>query len=135
MAPYAATGGSLALSYQLIVDFLNHHETNKDRPKVIDHFVATTILGTVIGTIMGGRPRYTFVGFLVSATLFAPMSWWVYKHARINAQSRPSNIFYENSVTQEELERIQQLDMIENLGAQMQSKPGYGYYHGDQRHV
>jgi hypothetical protein len=44
-------------------------------------------------------------------------------------------MFYENSVTQEEIERIQHLDAIELLGDKMQGQYGYGYFHKDPRHV
>lgn len=100
MVPYMLTGGSITLSYQLILDFLRHHEeTNNDRPFLIDHTIALSLIGTVVGGVMGGLPRYAFTGFMVSFFLLSPMTWWFYKQGRLNAVNRPANIFYENNVS------------------------------------
>lgn len=136
ITPYMLIGGSTTLSYQLIFDYLRHHEeTNNDRPLFFDHWKACTIIGAFAMGIYFGLPRYWFTGGFVGGFLIAPMSWWLYKHGRLNGQGRHSNIFYENSVTQEELERIQNTDAVEILGQTMLAKPGYGYFQGDARHV
>lgn len=136
LGPYMLIGGSVALSYQLILDFLRHHEeTNNDRPIFFDHWKACTIIGAFTGGFLGAMPRYWFTGAFVGGFLFCPMGWWLYKHGKVNAQNRPSNIYYMNDVNKEEVERIQHLDMIESLGATMLAQPGYGYFKGDGRHV
>ena len=129
-------GGSLALSYQLIFDFLRHHEeTNNDRPLYFDHMTACTLISSFTMGVWGAMPRYWFTGAFIGGFLIAPMGWWLYKHGRLNAQGRHSNMYYENSVTREEVERIQHLDAIESLGSAMQAQPGYGYFKQDSRHV
>lgn len=113
-------GGSLTLSYQLIFDILRHHEeSNNDRPVYFDHMTALTIIGTVTAGFVGGAPRFFFIGGFMSAFVIAPGTWWIYKHGRLNSNNRSSNIFYEDSVTRDEVERIQHLDEIESMGAYM----------------
>jgi len=69
--------------------------------------------------------------------LLSPMTWWIKKHGKPNSANRPANIFYENGVSQEEVDRIRYLDAVEILGQQLGATPGYGYFKGqsDQRHV
>ncbi|TNV76273.1 hypothetical protein FGO68_gene8827 [Halteria grandinella] len=136
VTPYAMIGGSVALTYQLVFDYLRHHEeSNNDRPLYFDHLKATTLITTVGAGIYGGLPRYWFTGFFVGSMLFAPMIWWLRVHGKFNAQNRPANIFYDNNVTKEEVERIRHLDEIESLGSAMLAAPGYGYFSGDPKHV
>jgi hypothetical protein len=117
-APYCMVGGTITLTYQLVFDFMRHHEeTNSDRPLFFDHMLACSILGTGIGAFAGAMPRFWFTGFFVGGFIVAPMTWWMYIHGRLNAQNRPTNMFYENSVTPEEIERIQHTDMLEALGS------------------
>ena len=112
--PYVMVGAATLLSYQIIRDYLRHHEEgNNDRPVVIDHMIATTAIMTVAGGFIGGLPKHALTGFVASVFLISPMSWWIYKHGRMNSGNRPADIFYENSVTPEEIERIQNLDLIE----------------------
>lgn len=102
----------MALSYQLIFDFLRHHEeTNIERPLFFDHMLACTIIGSVFAGLWKFYPRYWFTGGFIGGFMIAPMTFWAYKHARLNMVGRAApNIFYENSVTKEEIERIQALD-------------------------
>jgi len=129
-------GGSITLSYQLIFDYLRHHEeTNNDRPLYFDHSIALTIIGAASMGIYGGYPRFWFTGAFIGGMLIAPMTWWLIRHGRLNSQNRHANIFYENNVTKEEVERIQQLDAIESLGSALAAQPGYGYFKKDSRHL
>jgi hypothetical protein len=61
-------------------------------------------------------PKYWFIGGFVGFAIIAPSSWWIWKTGIFNGNNRPANIFYEDGVSQEEIERIQKLDEIENLG-------------------
>lgn len=106
LPPYAMYGGIIAFTYQFIYDFMNHHETNNDRPMFFNHLLATTTIMTVGSGIYGGLPTHALTGFILAIFLVGPMTWWFHKQGRVNANSRPSNIFYENSVTPEEVERI-----------------------------
>jgi hypothetical protein len=122
ITPYMLIGGSLTLSYQLIFDYLRHHEeSNNDRPLYFDHVKACTIIGAVSLGIWGAMPRFWFTGAFLGGMLIAPMSWWLYKHGRINGANRHSNIFYDNGVSQDEVDRIRHLDAIESLGSAMQA--------------
>lgn len=86
VGPYALIGGSLTLSYQLIFDFLRHHEeTNIDRPLYFDHWLACSIIGSASAGIYGTMPRFWFTGFLIGGFLVAPMTWWMYRQGRFNA--------------------------------------------------
>ncbi len=86
ITPYMLGGGSITLSYQLIFDYLRHHEeSNNDRPLFFDHAIACTAICSVMGGVYGGLPRYWFTGFFVGGMLLAPMSWWLLKHGRLNA--------------------------------------------------
>lgn len=129
-------GGSVTLSYQLVFDYLRHHEEgNNDRPLFFDHATACTLIGAFSLGMYGGFPRFWFTGGFVGGMIIAPMAWWLYKQGRLNAQDRHVNVFYEDNVTRDEVERIQNLDAIESLGTALLAKPGYGYFSGDSRHL
>ena len=136
ITPYMLIGGSVTLSYQLIFDYLHHHDTTKaDRPVYFDHLKACTIIGAFSLGMYGAMPRFWFTGAFVGGMMIAPMSWWLLKHGRLNGQGRHSNIFYTNDCSQEEVDRIRHLDAIESLGSSLQAKPGFGYFQGDAAHV
>jgi hypothetical protein len=63
------------------------------------------------------------------------MIWWAINHGRFNSLGRHPNIFYENGVSKEEIERIQQLDMLEALTVKIQSEPGFGYVKKDVKYI
>lgn len=134
--PYMLMGGTLAFAYQFIIDYLRHHEEhNNDRPMYFDHTIALTIIGASLGLFYGAMPRFVFLGGFAGAMIASPMSWWITRHGRLNAQNRHSNIFYENTVTQEDVDRIRHIDMLETLGEKMRATPGFGYHLKDPRHV
>ena len=135
MLPYAMIGGSLFLSYQLIIDYLKHHETNTDIPQYFYHTFALTVVGAGIGLFYGAMPRHLLIGGFMGGMFVAPASYFLMKTARFNANARNPNIFYENEVSQEDVDRIRHIDMIEALSHQMRARPGYGYHQKDQRHV
>jgi hypothetical protein len=101
--PYMLIGGSLTLSYQLILDFLHHHNSNTDRPQIIDHLIATCTIGTISGVAAGKRPVHALTGFMLALFIVAPTTWYVYKTGKFNAANRPANIFYENGLSKEEI--------------------------------
>jgi len=79
ITPYMLIGGSIALSYQLIFDFLHHHEEgNRDQPLYFDHAKALTIIGAFSLGMWGAMPRYWFTGAFIGGMILSPMSWWVY---------------------------------------------------------
>lgn len=75
--PYAFYGGAMTLSYQLIHDYLTHHETNGDRPSALNHWIATTIIGTTTSIILKGSLTSAAFGFIVSFFLLSPMTLWL----------------------------------------------------------
>lgn len=38
-------------------------------------------------------------------------------------------------MSQEDIELVQHIDMVESLAMKMRSQPGYGYAIGDSRHI
>lgn len=67
--------------------------------------IATVLITTVGAGLYQGTVTAVATGATVSIFLFGPMSWWLYKQSKLNS-NRPANIFYENGVTPEEIERI-----------------------------
>jgi len=59
--------------------------------------------------------------------LVAPAMWYFKNAGRLNPL-RPSNIFYENGTTTEEVERFRNQDEIEAMGLTMLCTPGFGYH-------
>lgn len=106
-----------------------------DKPKVVNHMIATCLLSTGSAVIYAGTVTAAAQGLVAGAILLGPMSWWLYKTAKINANTRPANIFYENGVTQDEIERIQHIDAMECVAFEMQSLPGYGLVSRNQSHM
>ena len=51
-------------------------------------------------------PKWWFIGAFLGGMVLAPASWWIKRHGRFNAQGRNSNIFYDNSLTKDDIERI-----------------------------
>jgi hypothetical protein len=82
MTPYILIGGSVFLGYQLVMDFLHHHdEGNRDRPLFFDHVIAMATIGTIGAGFYGG----TLIGALVSTTMIAPMTWWIRTQGKANS--------------------------------------------------
>ena len=96
---------------------------------------ALAFIGGAIGLFYGGMPRFVFTGAWVGGMMIAPFSWFMKKHAKFNAQERHPTIFYQDDLSKDDIERIQQIDAIETLGQVMKGKPGYGYHLRDQRHL
>jgi hypothetical protein len=69
-------GGSIFLSYDLIREFLVHHDENNLRPKVIDHLIAMSLIGTVGGLMTLNTIRGAFQGFVFFGINFGLLSWW-----------------------------------------------------------
>ena len=92
-------GSAITLSYQLIMDFIPHHNTYPDRPKYLDHLLATTLISSTIGLFKGGLPRHAFVGAFYSVFLISPLSWWLFRNGLFKPHVRAANIFYEEGIT------------------------------------
>ena len=105
LGKYALMGGSLFLSYQMIHDFLRHHDEANGRPMFFDHMIATTTIGTVLGGFYLKSPVGVFCSMFFSIVLVSPTMWWFKNKCKLN-HVRPANIFYENGTTAEEVERF-----------------------------
>ena len=133
---HAAYGGSVFLAYTLIYETLRHHDEDNRRPKFIDHTFAMTVIGAVgFGIQLGFLPRHLAQGALVGGATLGPMLWWLKLNAKFGGNIQPSNIFYEDDVTQEEVARYRAQDVTEQLAHEMMTMPGYGYITKDQRFV
>jgi hypothetical protein len=124
---YALFGASLFVGYDFIFDSLRHHDEANSRPVFFDHMIATTILGTALGAFTFSHPFHIFCAGFFSMSLVSPSIWWFKKAAVLNPV-RPSNIFYENGCTPEEVERFRHQDEIEEMAQRMLATPGYGYH-------
>ena len=75
---HAIYGGSLFLGYQLIVEFLRHHDHTNLRPMFVDHEIAMTIVGGFgAAATMGGAPKHFVVGALIGSLTLGPLLWWL----------------------------------------------------------
>ena len=88
--------------------------------------IATVILSTAGAGIYAGTVNAAATGAVAGLFLIGPMSWFLYKTGKLNSAVRPPNIFYENGVTPDEIERIQNIDAMECAAHEMLTTPGYG---------
>ena len=59
-------GGMAFLGYDLIMEFLRHHDEPNLRPLLVDHLVAFSAIGTIGGFCAGNTMVAAFQGFLLS---------------------------------------------------------------------
>ena len=60
-APYhMALGASAFLGYDLIMEFMRHHDETNPRPKIIDHLITMSIIGTAGGLLATNTVRGAF---------------------------------------------------------------------------
>ena len=122
-------GGSAFLFYSVGYDVMRHHADTLTRPKIIDHAILLGIIGAASGALTGNGSIRRVVQFTMFFTLtLAPMSWWFKLQGGMPGSYRkPVNIFYENDVTPEEVERFRAMDETEILAHNMSARPGYGF--------
>jgi hypothetical protein len=94
MLPYAMFGGSIFLGYDLIFRIMRASEEATDRPLIVDHWVATTILSAYTGMVMTNCIENT--AFITTAGFFvaAPMLWMFHTNNFKSANHDHPNIFY-----------------------------------------
>ncbi len=114
------------LTYELAHRMLRFNDLANPRSKFMDHFYVTTLMGTSLGFFFFPKLRYALVSFVTSATIIAPAIWFIRSNMNIGGADQP-NIFYEDTVSPEEVERFQMQDEIERQAHQMQVTPGFGY--------
>ena len=99
--PHMLYGGATFLGYQLVQDFMTHHNHTSNRPQIIDHTIALTLIGAFAGGLTGrGGLNRMIVGAFFAFTTLSPLTWWVKMQGLVpGATRKPANIFYENGVT------------------------------------
>ena len=128
-------GGSAMLAYSFITEYLSLHEEANPRPRIIDHLIATSIIGFGAGAITFNSLRGGIQGFLFVGLNLGLLSWWFKSFSfRPGGASGHANIHYEKDVTPEEKERIEMMDQTEILAYNMSMQPGYGLVQLAQKH-
>ena len=123
----AMMGAAAMTAYNGIQWFMRHHDEGNPRPYFYDHLIATTAIGFVGGCLYASHPFSVFTATFFSASVLAPASWWAFKSGGgLNRGNVHANIFYENNVTKEEVERFRMQDEVESIGLEMFTTPGYG---------
>jgi hypothetical protein len=124
---HMAVGGSIFLGYELIIEFMRHHDESNLRPMIIDHLIAMSLIGTVGGWMATNTIRGAFQGFLFFGLNIGFLSYWAMKMGlRPGAGEAPVLIYYDTDVTKEEKERFEMQDQLNILAFNMCTKPAYG---------
>ncbi len=108
---HALVGGGVALTYAFLRELMRHHQETLKRPKVIDHLIACTLIGS-IGSLLvfnGSIGGLLLNGAVVGNTL-GLMIWWASMQGMPGSHMQQANIVYENNVTEDEVARFQALD-------------------------
>lgn len=120
-------GGSVFLGYELILEFLRHHDELNMRPKLVDHIFAMSLIGTVGGFMAMNSIKGAFQGFLFFGLNLGFLSYWAMNMAwGPGGGNKPLTVIYDADVTPEEKERFEMMDQAEILAHNMRGKPGYG---------
>ena len=72
-------GGSAFLGYDLILEFMRHHDETNLRPFIIDHLIATSIISTIGGFIATNSIHGAFASFLLFGLTGGIITHWGYK--------------------------------------------------------
>ena len=105
---HAVVGGSVFLSYALIREVLRHHQDTLRRPKVIDHLIASTLLGGVGSAfVFNGALQTVILNGSVVGFTGGLITWYL---SLVMSHTKHSNIPYENGVSEEEKARFEAQD-------------------------
>jgi hypothetical protein len=75
-----------------------------------------TIIGGVAGVSMAGGPQSALVGAIFSFFTLGPILWWLKLNGNQAGQMhRPSNVFYTDDATKEEIERFTHQDQVDQI--------------------
>ena len=93
-------GASIFLGYDILMEWMRHHDENNMRPKVVDHIIAMSIIGTIGGWMTTNSLRGAFQGFLFIGLNLGFLTYWAMTQGtRPGAALAPVNIYYEAGVT------------------------------------
>jgi hypothetical protein len=120
-------GAGLFTAYDWLRWYFVHHQEGAGRPGFYDHMAASFILQTIGAFYYLSHPMPIIAAMVFSITIWSPTSWWLRSIMSLNQGKRHSNIFYENDVTPDEVERFRNQDHIESLAWMMQTDQGAGY--------
>jgi hypothetical protein len=118
IGPYCMYGGMAMFGYHFIRDYIRHHDETNPRNMIIDHGIALTSIATIAAIMKPMRPWNVFCTAFFTAMIATPLTWFI-KNNLENMGHRSANIFYENNVSKDEVERIRMEDEIENMGWQL----------------
>ena len=94
-----------SMSYSVLMYNFRHHDEANPRPYIFDHTAATTLIAMGGTALYATHPYHIFLAAFFSIMVVSPLSWYMSNMAKMNSVRSP-NIFYENSVTAEEVERF-----------------------------
>ena len=70
-------GGAAFLGYDLITEFLRHHDETNLRPQILDHLFATSVISTIGGYCAFNTMKGAFTSFLFLGLTGGFMSYYV----------------------------------------------------------
>ena len=132
---HMAMGVGVFLGYDLIMEFLRHHDETNKRPKIVDHLFAMSVIGTVGGLLATNTPRGAFQGFLWFGIQIGFCTHWIMEMGTYPGASlaKPVSFHYDADVTKEEKERIEMIDQLDILTYNLSKDPGYGMIQINQK--
>ena len=103
---------------------------------IVDHLVATTLMGAVI---LPSIARYNPVTAMAQGAIlgfsFGSMGWWMYNIGMPGHSKAKPNIIYEDDCTPEEIERFTAMDTQEAVAFNMRTMPCFGQAVRDPRGI
>ena len=94
------TGGSVFLGYDVLMEWMRHHDETNLRPKIVDHLITMSIIGSIGGFIATNSIRGAFQGFLFFGLNLGLLTYWAMSMGmRPGAGPATPSIFYEAGVT------------------------------------
>lgn len=110
-----------------MIYWFRHHDEAPNRPRIVDHAVATVVLSTLVGAYFTLHPANLFCCAWFGLMLVTPYSWMMGNMCKPGVHYKHHNIFYENGCTAEEIERFRHQDQVESMGQTFLTQPGQGY--------
>ena len=121
----AAMGAAFYLAYMVMSDWVRHHGHSNGRPRMLDDFYIFGILGGALFFLNWGI-RYTIHGAVIGSMLFTP-TLYLLKEYFMKQHTGHSNRFWDDTVSEEEKDKILYQDLVEELAFKMNGKYRYGF--------
>ena len=126
---HMGVGVASFLSYDLIIEFMRHHDETNLRPMFIDHLLAMSLIGMGGGFIAMNSVRGAVQGLFFVGGFLGCLSYWLMTYGMRpfgSAHQGGQLLYYDADVSKEEKERIEMLDQLDILSYNMSRRPGYG---------